>query len=295
MKICFLLNPTANSGRCAALAEQIRYWNFPEGVIWTLCETRAPREATRRATEAALSHDIVVAIGGDGTIREVAEGLWQAKRGILGIIPAGTGNDLVRTLGWVPEFVPSMERLFSQKTRFLDAGLADGQFFVNAASIGFDAAVLSLFDRIKKRIRSKTAYSLALLEALVRYRDLSVCGAEGKEEKLFLLAVGNGRYYGGGFQILPQACMEDGALDVCRITNIRRSTVLRLLPSIFSASHGKHERYVHMARVSRWTEEIAQPFALNLDGELFSYAQGKRVEFEVLPRALQIVGEEAKA
>lgn len=290
MRICFLLNPTANSGRCAALAEQIRACRFPEGVRWTLWETRAPREAVQQAQEAAQTNDIVVAIGGDGTIREVAEGLWQAKKGILGIIPAGTGNDLVRTLGWTPEFAPSMDRLFSDKVRFLDAGRADGQFFLNAASIGFDAHVLALFDRIKKRVRSKAAYSLALVEALVRYRDLSIRGAEANEEKLFLLAVGNGRYYGGGFQILPQACMEDGALDVCRIANIRRSTVLRLLPSIFSASHGKYERYVHMARVTQWTEEITQPFALNLDGELFPYAKGKRVRFEVLPKALQIVG-----
>lgn len=289
MKIIFILNPEANGGKNLENEDKIRRWPFPQDVEWEIRKTTRAGEAVEMARAAAEEADVVCSVGGDGTVREVAEGLVLAGKGRLGIVPAGTGNDIVKGLNWSPDLDEAMKRILEGKTKPIDVGYADGQLFINIATVGFDAHVAMETEHFKRRIRSKMAYRLGLLVSFFAYRSLPAVWDDGKETKLFLLAVGNGRFYGGGFEILPQAVFDDGMFDICAVQNIGRLKVLQLFPSILNGTHGKHVKYVTMLRGDSREVDIRSPFILNLDGELIRYNKGKRIKFELRKKAVNLV------
>ncbi|OKL49516.1 hypothetical protein BSR29_00730 [Boudabousia liubingyangii] len=306
MRYLYIVNPAANGGKAAKTPEHIRAfyqdaendpnrsWELPEYEIQL---TEAPGHATELAQAAAPNWDVVVAVGGDGTVNEVCRGLIEAKQGTLGVIPAGTGNDMAGGLNLPKNLREALVQLHLGHEHPLDYGLANGNVFMNSASVGFDSLVAHHTNQIKLKVRSHWAYVIGLITALVSFRAPTVqlpknlperAGWGGQKRDLCLLAVCNGRFYGGGFEILPDARLDDGQLDICLITNISKLRLLSLLPTIFMHTHLRQRRYVRAWRGRSLTLNMLGSAYLCVDGEIIPLERGESVDFQIVPGAIKL-------
>lgn len=288
MRICFFLNPQSRGGKGRLMAKRLEAIHYPEGTQIDFVTTAQPEETSKKAKELAGRYDVLCAVGGDGTINGVARGIFEAKKGILGIIPYGTGNDTVKGLGWTKDFDEAVYRLLHGSHRKIDCGLADRHFFINIASIGFDADAANRTDRIKQYVRGSFAYKLAVAESLIRYRPLKFRTDMGEEEKLFLLAVCNGTTYGGGFRIMPVAKMDDGFFDICLIREIPRLKLLSLLPTLVQGTHIQRKEVQH-SHEKGFTVTVLEDFLLNIDGELYFYEGNQTISFEMMEQEITLM------
>lgn len=292
MSAVLIVNPVAGGGRAARAARVVapivrRHW--PDAAILA---TAGPGHATRLASEAARAGaERVIVVGGDGTLQEVAAGL--VRRGVdgpapvMGAISMGRGNDLARTLGLPRRAAAAAEVACSGAPLGYDVGLAGDRIFLSAGGAGFDAGVAAAVNAATRPWqRSKVAYLATTLAQLRSYRNRDLVieiDGERIERRCLLVAVANGRYYGGGMRICPDADMHDGMLDVCIIGDLARAETLRELPTIFSGRHVRHPA-VEMRRGRHIRLEGAGT-RLHLDGE---NAGMLPVEMRVLPDALSI-------
>lgn len=301
MRYLYIVNPTAGGGRAVAMRQLIKkFYESGDPAIsdpeleYQIVETEAPGHATNLACAAASRFDLVIAVGGDGTINEVCKGLLAAGCGMLGVVPAGTGNDLASGLGLPSNPWKALRHLHQGKARAIDYGRVNGQVFVNSASLGFDADVANHANHIKRRVRSHTAYTVGLIQSIFGYRNIPVVLDTDRRRNVrgraLLLAVGNGRFYGGGFEIVPDAVMDDGQFDVCLIANISKPMLAALLPTILLRMHTKVRRYVQTWKTRRVSVTVLGDCLLNIDGEIRSLSRGTTVDFEIVPGGLQLLG-----
>jgi YegS/Rv2252/BmrU family lipid kinase len=271
--------------------------------------TRGPRDAERIAREAVGRGALrVLVAGGDGTTSEVVTGLLAgglAERVELGLLPLGTGGDLARTLGLPRDLDEAIARLARGKTRRVDAGAArfqadDGAertlFFVNVASAGISGLVTALVNAAPKSLGGTVSFLVGTLRAIVRFEPagarIRVDGAVVHEGPLTLAVAANGRYFGGGMHVAPEAGIDDGLLDVVWIDGLPKLRLLRELPKLYTGAHLRVSA-VHSTR-GRVVEieplEGTRPLRIEIDGEPLGSLPAR---FEVLPAALTLVGCEA--
>ena len=224
--VLLIANPAAQNGNGERAIDrvlpQLRQTLGDESVV--LARTVGPHHATDLAKRAEGANT-VVALGGDGVIHEIANGLMQrdeAKRPALGVIPVGSGNDFARSLGVSSDVARACDQLLNGLPTPIDMGHVNGQWYVETLSFGLDAAIaLDTVERRKKTGKSGTAlYMESGFDQLINHLDsygytASFDGGEPVSGQSITFAVQNGPYYGGGFKICPEAKLDDGALDVC--------------------------------------------------------------------------------
>jgi YegS/Rv2252/BmrU family lipid kinase len=293
-----LLNPVAGGYRDRRdhpLADRLKQ-HHPSAEI---LQTSAPGDARRLAHERAMDSDrVVVAIGGDGTVHEVAEGL-VAGRAAMAVLPWGSGNDFARmlrsprdleaALAWWDQAEPrpcdiGQVRLETSTGRQLQA------HFINSLGIGFEADVAVKAGRARV-FKGFSRYLVAALIHLLRYRspqmtlrykDRTIDGPQ------FLIALGNGRSAGGGFLLTPRAEIDDGLLELCRADDLPIHRLLRILPSVL---RGQHERFdgVHADQVRTISIDCPTGCGLHADGEHLA-SDAVRIEVSVLSGVLRLLG-----
>jgi diacylglycerol kinase (ATP) len=280
-------------GHAHHLEPRIRHALAGSGVEARLLETREPGHAERLAAAAAdLGHDRVVAVGGDGTIHEVVNGLMAAGAGpdggrpALGIVPGGSGNDVARSLNLPMAPLEALAVALGGITQPLDLGVAaqDGviRYFAAAGGTGFDAEVAyTMAAKTARWQRGRAGYFLATLNELRRYRNRELRlrlatdeGARAVEGRFLFVAFANGPYYGGGMRICPDASTADGLLDVCLVGDISRLGAMRELPGIYRAAHVNHP-LVEIVRVRELSIEGQAGTRVHLDGEPFGELPGQ--------------------
>jgi len=271
-----ILNPVAGGGRAGRLAGWVRE-RLASRADARLEITRRPGHAEELAAGADGRHDRVIAVGGDGTIQEVVNGLVNgAPAASIGIVPVGSGNDLARSLGLPRDPAAAWTVALGSAERAVDLALAtDGhgriRWFGSAGGIGFDAQVAAAMATRSGWQRGQAGYLLTTLAELRRFANrrmrLTIDGATREAQVLFV-AIANGEYYGGGMRIAPGASVDDGMLDVCIVGDVSRLTALRQLANLYRGTHVNHPQ-VEMAR-GRTIEVDGDPGTLtHLDGEPF--------------------------
>lgn len=294
-RIEVLVNPVSGKGRGAAAGEAAVARLRELGAEVRLRAGGSVEETRRFAAEAVAAHpDALVVVGGDGTLSSVLDQL--AHRGVpIGLVPAGTGNDLARALG-LPyrgrtAAADAAELVLRGRPRAIDIGEAvcpDGRAkFLTVAALGFDAAVSERTNRLR-RPRGAARYYLALLIELARLRpfafELRLDGGPVAAMPGTLAAIGNTRSYGGGMPICPGADPADGLLEITHVAPLGRARLLRFFPLLLSARHlGRAE--VRSMRASE--VEVSAP-------GLVVYADGERIGtasacVRVLPAALELL------
>lgn len=294
-KVLVIRNP--RSGRqaksCAWPNIQNRISRMFPGVL--ISETTGPGHAGTLAREAVLDQfQLVIAVGGDGTIHEVANQLVGTETS-LGIIPSGTGNDLCRTLSIGPSIDSALETLRAGKKSLIDVGEwcsgESGGHFVNIAGTGFDAAVADRINLGFRSLRGTSAYLAATVSTLARYKPKRVrltFDDKTIEREVMLVAFANAKFYGGGMKVAPDASVTDGLLDVIVVNALSKPAFLRSFPSVFKGEHIHHPA-VECFRVGQVTVDCPGTSQFLVDGELQACSQ---VQITVKKACLRVIAGE---
>jgi diacylglycerol kinase (ATP) len=285
-----IVNLIAGHGRCKALFPKVKAELDRRGVDYELHYTNEPQEATDVAKwgiDAGFSR--IVAMGGDGTVNEVANGMLD-REAVLGVIPAGTGNDFIRMLGIPADPLESLDVLTAGRERTMDLGhVADNRCFVNGLGIGIDAQVARDVLQME-RLRGAAAYVSAAVKEVFRFKAFPVL-IESTDWQLDVtclsLGVANGRYSGGGFKLAPEAQISDGLIDISAIEDYSTMERLVRLPRVRGGKHLGWQN-VHYRQLADAT--IASPSKLiaHIDGEPYRLPSDS-FRVRVLPNALRVL------
>ncbi len=293
-----VVNPRAGRGHALRVWKQVEPVFQEAGVSFFAQQTAGPGHATALAAQAVREGwEAVVAVGGDGTVNEVANGLLQAREETgeeatrpLGILPSGSGNDFVKLLGlYGPSPRDVACRLLRGQTRLVDAGQANGRYFVNGVGWGFDGHVAFEAQKVHW-LRGMAVYVWALLKSLRRYQNAPMrIEVDGQvyEMVVTLAAVANGACYGGGFWICPHARLDDGWLDVCVGEAMTPSRILQIVPRVMRGTHvGQPDIHFFKGRVVDLYSKI--PLPAQADGELLGEAL-THLHVKILHKALCVL------
>jgi len=240
----------------------------------------------------------IVAVGGDGTVHEVANGVLSSNSSdiALGVIGTGTGSDFIRSIGIPRNYDSACSSLTGSQRLLIDVGVVEyrsrGQnrrrFFVNAAGVGFDATVVAATEHLPKYLGGTIPYVAGLLRSLFSYRNKPVdLHLEDRVEaaRILTVVVANGCYLGGGMYVAPQAKIDDGLLDVVTVGDIGKFELLKALPSVYNGTHVTHPK-VRMEKARHITIESPERLLVHADGELLGEGPAS---FWLMPAALNIV------
>lgn len=230
--------------------------------------------------------DIVIIGGGDGTLNAAIEGLVDSNLP-LGILPLGTANDLARTLG-IPQSLPEACQVIANgNTRRIDLGKVNHKHFFNVASLGLSVQITNQLDKKAKRRWGVLAYAITAIQVVWKIRPFraQIClGEDCIPVKTVQIAVGNGRYYGGGMAVADDAAINDQRLDLYSLECERWWQILLLLPAIW---RGKHSNWPGVRTLEGTEFEIytKRPYPINADGEIVTYTPAK---FKLIPKAVAV-------
>ena len=294
------MNPTAGAGRTAKKWPQIMGLLKSTGLRFEHDLTEAPGHAIELAKSAAKKgYELVVSVGGDGTINEIVNGLYDAGSigdVMLGIISTGSGNDYIRTVGVPRHHKEACRCLTNPRKLVVDLGVVEcvsnrqilKRLFVNFAGLGFDAEVAKATTQRFKALGSVPSYLMGLLTTFMFYKNREVSlklDGQAEERKVCVILMGNGKYGGGGMLATPHADLTDGLLDVLIIDDLSKPDLLWSLPRVYRGTHLTHPK-VTMKRAREIDIRPTGQMSVQADGELLGEAPAR---FHVLPAALNVV------
>lgn len=300
MRTKLVVNATAGKGYGGKVLPRVLNYLARCGVEYDLIHTEAPGQGVELGRQAAVvGYERVVAMGGDGTTDEVANGLLlaaeQGHESVLGIIPVGSGNDFSYAVGIPSDLEGACQRLVEGRIRTVDVirATVDGQprIFDNSVGIGYDADV-ALETRKMKRLRGFLMYLWAVFRVLAANgrwpypMRITVDGQPLPHRAVTLITVANGPRAGGGFYLTPDAQPDDGLLDVCVADRLGRLGILQLLPHAMKGTH-IDKKPVTMLRARHVLIEGDRGLPGHVDGEILC-TEARRIEFEILPGRLKV-------
>jgi diacylglycerol kinase (ATP) len=288
----FIVNPIAGSGHATTLIpkieEEIRKHRINANIEQT--------QHKGHATSIALAYlqkgtKYIVAVGGDGTLNEIAKALVGNSNVVLGIIPAGTGNDFIQILGFPNRFEEKhWEVFFNANCIEMDAGSCNNLPYFNGMGLGFDAEVAaqnySPNGEVKKGGKGK--YWWHIIKTLLFYREHKMTiinNGSSKSENCFINTISNGRRFAGDFLLTPKAIANDGLLDICAVDKLNLFQRFSLLLKVPKGEH-LNVKKVNYYRVSEITIDFKQEVPFHVDGELFF---SSKFEVKVLPKAVKVI------
>ncbi len=300
-KTHIIINPNADRGNAWRLASDLRHVVDEFGEVdWS--GTVYPTHANKLAHQAALDgYERIVAMGGDGTLHEVINGIMKApaqQRPQVGIVPLGSGNDFSHAVGIEPDPSEALRQALSGKPKPIDlfmveAGSGRREYVHNTMGIGFDA-IVTIRTRSLSLVRGFMMYFTAVLQTILLNHEAFHLHAETDQanwqDDLLMLTLCNGPREGGGFQVAPDAIPDDGVLHYTAIRKVSRLMMLRLLPTVLNGTHGRFKP-VRMGQVERMKFVSDQPLYIHMDGEIFAGfgTDVREMKLEIKPEAIEII------
>lgn len=300
----FIVNPRAGGGKAEQAWPGVVRKLEAQGLDYEVLTTQAQGDGTTLARKALKEGaTTVVAVGGDGTIHEVVNGFYEDDRPLnpdarLGILPVGTGSDMIKTLGIPVSDDGAIAVLQRGQARAIDLarlsyvdpqGREVQRLFINIASAGLTGAVIDAMRHMPGFIGGSAAYMLASVTTLLTFKafplHLTVDGVDRPTEKAMMVVVGNGRYFGGGMHVLPQSQPDDGLLDVVILKEQSVPELLMNFPKLYAGTH-LNLPFVELLKAKKVTLSGAQPLLVEVDGEQPGVTPAT---IEVMPQALQVL------
>lgn len=301
-KVKLILNPVADMGHAWTVASDLRplLVEFQGQVDWS--GTVFPGHATELAAQAAQDgYDLVIALGGDGTVHETINGLMQApaeRRPALGVVPVGSGNDFAHSTGIPTDPAAALRLALKGQPKPIDLiRFSDEynrvQYFDNTLGIGFDAVVTIRSHKLPI-VRGFLMYLTAVIQTIILNFDPIGMQIETENETwsqpTLMLTLCNGPREGGGFLVAPDARNDDGILNYATIRQVSRPMMFRLIPEVMRGTHGRFKE-VRLGTCKKMNIVADRPLYIHADGEIYSGfgTDIRRISLEIVPNALQIV------
>jgi diacylglycerol kinase (ATP) len=296
-KAVFLVNPASDNGSTGRRWPELARHAAALGLAGDVLFSEQPkhlRELARGAAEEGA--ELIVAVGGDGTVNEVGAGIVGIPGVELAVIPRGTGVDFGRTYGIPRKLDRAVEVALHGRTREIDAGRvgyrawsgdAGEAWFFNVAGVGMSGAVAKRTNESTKALGGKISYLWSTLAVFARWQNTDVrvsVDDEVRGGRMHEVVVANGRYFGGGMMICPEASPDDAIFDVLLIGDITKRDLVQTLPKIYRGTHLPHPK-AELLRGTVVSVDSDQPLPVQLDGEQPGTTP---VRFELVPRALRL-------
>ncbi|KTE16894.1 lipid kinase [Sphingopyxis sp. H115] len=257
------------------------------GLLVTVEPFESLPEIARDVTRLHQTADIIVVCGGDGSISSAAPAVIESGLP-LGIIPAGTANDLARTLSIPLDFAAAADVIVEGHSRRIDVGTVNGHAFFNVASIGISSELAQKLDPAIKKRFGRLGYAVAALRVILaaqRFRARIREKGESRTVSTYQVAIGNGRLYGGGNVVEENAAIDDGTLDLYSLEVKNLWKLALMLRAFRSGTHGAWKE-VRTAKCVEFDIETRRPMPVNTDGEIVTATPA---HFRVLPRAISVL------
>jgi YegS/Rv2252/BmrU family lipid kinase len=293
MKHLFIINPAAGKGKTLKLIPVIKkiFENKEDDYFIEITKgTGHASEIAKKYSEKDIYR--IYSVGGDGTLNEVLNGMVNSSSS-LAVIPSGTGNDFIKSIynfSKQDKIEDLLLKMINGKEKNIDLCRVNGRYFINIASVGFDADVAYNSIRLKKFpfIGGKLAYILGILLTVFNYKSYKLdIYIDGKKHRIdaLLAAIANGRYYGGGINVAPKAKIDDGLFSICAIEKVSRFKILTLFPKVIK---GTHEDIKEVSFYSGSTVKIIceEEISFNVDGEI---TRVKETEFNIIRDGISII------
>jgi diacylglycerol kinase (ATP) len=300
-KVKIILNPVADMGHAWNVADDLRPLIKEYGSAdWS--GTVYPTHATELAKQAGeQGYEMIIAIGGDGTVHEVINGIMQLpadRRPALGVVPVGSGNDFAHAIGVPLRSDRALAHALSGEPSAIDVGVMTDEhgrkeYFDNTLGIGFDTVVTIRSHRLPL-LRGFLMYLTAVIQTIILNHDPTgmQIDADGRKwhQQNIMLVMCNGPREGGGFLVAPDAKLDDGILHYAMIENCSRFTMFRIVPEVMKGTHGKFKQ-VTLGSCTSMSVTADHPMYVHADGEIYTgFGSNLRaLTLQVLPSALKVV------
>ncbi len=279
-----VVNPKAGMGAAASLATQVVGFLQSHQIAYRMISPNSAVETKALVRQSLQSGEAtkLLSIGGDGLFHLLLQLAIEFKVP-LAITPGGTGNDFYRTLGWFDhDLTDYLEHLNSAAPCLVDVGVVDGEYFGAVLSSGFDSVVNERANRMKWP-KGPAKYNVAIALELPKFKAIEFkIFADEKvlEVEAMLIAIGNGRSYGGGMQVCPDADLHDGLFDIMILHPVSKLEFIKVFPTVYKGTHIEHPQ-VEVIRAKR----------IRIESSAIAYADGERigqlpVQVESLPQSL---------
>lgn len=276
MHYIFIVNPTSGKGKALKISKKIVEVCNELKLNYDIHYTSYPKEATEIALKYKNENNIIFSVGGDGTLLEVLNGVVGTKN-LLGIVPAGSGNDFYRVLeDTSEEYIKT------------DIGKVNDTYFLNVTSFGIDAETAKNVLLMKKlKVPSSLVYIFSLIYTFLKYKQnyFEFKTDKIKEEgKFTILTICNGNFYGGGFHIAPYASVKDGYFDIYYVKKISKLKILKLVGKLKA---GTHENSIHVNKIidNKISIESDTELICNIDGEII---RDKKFEIKLIKDGINL-------
>ncbi len=283
-----IFNPTAGAGRSVKTMRIVEQYLKDNNKDYKVAQTKYPKHATQLARDAiGKGYDGIISVGGDGTLLEIAESIRDTNE-ILGVVPAGTGNDFRQAIGVPKDTQKALDIILQANSKSIDIGLMDnGDCFLNVVGTGFDVQVLKNTNRVRKVLTGSAAYYLGIVMSILGYKNIDLeITANGKTIKrtVLLIVVANGKRFGGGLNVSPDSSVTDGLFNVVIINKVAKWRILGELPKL---KRGELEKISCAERFmcSEIKIECDKSQQFDIDGEIFGQTP---MAFTVKENALNV-------
>jgi len=292
-KWCFIVNPTAGGGFGKTILPELEKQIFSRSLDADILITQKHDHAIELAAQSlkkGCSH--IIAVGGDGTMNEVARPLIGQDKVTTGLIPAGTGNDFNQILGFPDRYeAKHWDSFFSQRTIKMDVGEVNGLYFLNGMGLGFDAQVAAenyVEPGEVAKGQGKGKYLWHIIKTLLFYKEGRVSITSGEKEQesdCFINTISVGRRFAGSFLLTPRAIANDGLLDVCMIRKLNLLQRFKILSMVPKGTHIQDAK-VDYYQTDKLSIDFGKKVPFHVDGELYF---DTKFEVKILPSALKII------
>ncbi|MGM0651903.1 MAG: diacylglycerol/lipid kinase family protein [Bacillota bacterium] len=284
----FIVNPIAGGGRARALMPKIEKKFKEAGVEFDIYVTKGREDAIEAAANAASEgFEVIVAVGGDGTVNEVLNGIVHTDT-VLAALHGGKGNDFATAVNMPRDLDHACAALLRASIKSIDLGKVLDRYFINSVGVGFDAAVALRANQGVKPFKGVSAYIYSFFSILYSYEPVEMLIDLGKGPEQItplLVAVGIGTAYGGGMKIVPDAIQDDGLFDVCVMDVMNRLSLVYHFPKVFSGAL-KNIEQTTMYRTSEVKLSLSQARPLHLEGEILL---GDNLHFTLEPKGMKVL------
>lgn len=294
-KYLFIVNPNARNGTIGKMWPKVEEEILIRGMNHSTFYTQEPRHAEEIAREEAKNFDVIIATGGDGTVNEVANGLYGSGK-TFGVLPLGNGNDFARGILLDDDYNRSLDIINEGKTCDLTVCVAeadeDKRYFVNIADTGVGATISLAAHTEAKWLRGFVKYYYLALKGVLKYRlvktRIQIDDQEPFECGLVIIAAGVGHRFGAGFQILPDNYAFEPDMAICYAHDVGKMKQINLLNVLKPGKHLGREN-VHYIRGSKINLELlSKNLPVEVEGEIVNPA-ARNVSFEVAPEKLRTI------
>lgn len=304
-KIAVVVNPASANGTTGRRWPEVAAALEDAGTRYDYTFTESPYHATAiTANYLKDGYDLIISVGGDGTANEIVNGFFENgklinEQAAVSFISTGTGRDLGRTIGTPAGIREAVNHIMKSDHRLIDVGKVsftnkqddwEVRYFINVAGLGLDGDTVARVNRTSKALGGFVSFLWGTVVSLLLYKNrqmrITVDHREICNEPVTVVVIGNGRFFGGGMQIAPNALIDDGLFDIIILRNLSKVALLANLPKVYGGKHLGHPR-ISSLRGKKVEVTSADRVLLDLDGE---QPGSTPVEIELLPGAIKLKG-----